>query len=225
MPATKPEGHDASFPWGPVLALAGIVLVHIAFVLGLVGLHPSTPLFARLGGLVSGPLVVEQPWRLVTHVFLHADPSHVFWNGLSMVIFAVPLIIDLGYPITAAIYLAGGVLGGIAGALGVPDGVVLIGSSGAVAGLFGAWIAITLLRARASPLPRLARIRVVGIALLVLPSFLTPTTSTGEPISVGSHLGGLAAGLAAGILLWSLGYVTVQKQEDEEKVDELDEEV
>jgi len=150
---------------------------------------------------------MAQPWRLLTCIVLHSGPSHLFWNGVSMMVFAVPLILELGYLPAAAIYLAGGLLGGIAGALAVPDGVVLIGSSGAVAGLFGAWVAITLLRARVAPLPRHAGIRVVGVALLVLPSLVTPTTSTGTPISVGAHLGGMVAGLAAGIVLWLLGRV------------------
>jgi len=218
------DDRHSSFPWGPVRALTGLILVHFAIVLGLVGPHPDTARFVRLGGLVAGRLALDEPWRFVTSLFLHADSSHVFWNGVSMIVFAVPLILELGYPIGAAIYLAGGVLGGIAGALVVPEGVVLIGSSGAVAGLFGAWIAITLLRARASPLPRQSRIRVVGIALLVLPSLVTPTTSTGEPISVGSHLGGLAAGLAAGALLWGLGYVTGPRREEEQEAEGEEEE-
>ncbi len=172
---------------------------------------------------MSGPLAWEQPWRLFTHIFLHADASHALWNGVSMMVFAVPLVLDLGYRITAALYLISGALGGMTGMLGVPDGVVLIGSSGAVAGLFGAWLSITLLRARSSPQPRRARIRIVGVGLLVLPSLLTPTTSTGERISIGSHLGGMAAGLCAGTLLVGLGHLPAPKLEDEEDVEEPEE--
>lgn len=211
-PILSDEDRRTAFPWGPVRAVAALFGVHMLVVLFLVGPRPSTPLFVRLGGLVAGPLVAKEPWRLLTHLFIHSGPSHAFWNGLSMMVFAVPLIMELGYGVTATIYLAGGVAGGIAGSLMVPEGVVLIGSSGAVASLFGAWISITLLRARVTPLPRQAVVKIVGVALLVLPSFLSPATVSGEPISVGSHLGGLAAGLAAGAILWGLGRVPLPPQ-------------
>ena len=42
--------------------------------------------------------------------------------------------------------------------------------------------------------------RPAGIAMLALPSLVTPETSTGERISVAAHVGGLAAGLGLGIL-------------------------
>ena len=155
--APKPERRHA-FPWGPIRVVAALVLAHLAIVLGLVGQNPDFMRFSRLGGVVAGK-ITEQPWRLLSSLFIHADLSHVFWNGLSLLVFAVPVILDVGYLGAAVIYLAGGVVGGITGAMAVPDGVVLFGSSGAVSALFGAWIAITLLRARQSGLPRRARIR------------------------------------------------------------------
>lgn len=210
------EDRHAKFPWEPILVAGTLALVHLGIVLFAVGSSPTTARFIRLGGLVAGPAMEDEPWRLFTSLFLHADLSHVFWNGVSMIVFAVPLILELRYTVTALIYLAGGILGGVAGVQFVPDGTVLIGSSGAVAGLFGAWVAITLLHARTTLLPRRARHRVLGVAFLVLPSLITPTTSTGHPVSVGSHLGGLAAGVLAGVILWSLGFVRVSPRPKEE---------
>ena len=43
--------------------------------------------------------------------------------------------------------------------------------------------------------------RWVGVALLVLPSLLSPTTPDGKSVSIAAHLGGLAAGLALGAAL------------------------
>jgi membrane associated rhomboid family serine protease len=188
----------------------------MAIVLGLVGQNPDFMRFTRFGGVVAGR-VTEQPWRLLSSLFIHADPSHVFWNGLSMLVFAVPVILDIGYLGAAVIYLAGGVVGGIAGASAVRDGVVLFGSSGAVSALFGAWVAITLLRARRSGLPRRARVRVIGLALLILPSLVSPMTSSGQSISVAAHLGGMAAGFVAGLVAWRVGAVRpVEPEEDDE---------
>jgi membrane associated rhomboid family serine protease len=218
----KPDRRRA-FPWGPVRVVAVVFLTHLAIVLTLVGHNPDFMRFRRLGGLVAGE-VTEQPWRLLTSLFVHRDPSHVFWNGVSMLVFAVPVILDIGYVGAAIVYLFGGVVGGIFGAMALPDGVVLFGSSGAVSALFGAWIAITLLRARQNGLPRRARIRVIGLSLLILPTLVNPETSSGQSISVASHLGGLGAGIVAGMIAWVNGLVRHVEPEVEEDDDDQEDE-
>jgi membrane associated rhomboid family serine protease len=217
----KPNRRNA-FPWGPVRVVAVVFLVHLAVVLALVGRNPDFMRFRRLGGLVAGE-VTEQPWRLLTSLFVHRDPSHVFWNGVSMLVFAVPVILDIGYVGAALVYLLGGVVGGITGAMAVPDGVVLFGSSGAVSALFGTWIAITLLRARQSGLPRRARVRVIGLSLLILPTLVNPVSSSGQSISVASHLGGLGAGIVAGMIAWVNGLVREVEPEVEDDDEQEDE--
>ena len=44
---------------------------------------------------------------------------------------------------------------------------------------------------------------VIGIAFLVLPSLLSPVTSSGRPVSVGAHLGGMATGMLIGAAISS----------------------
>ena len=151
-----------------------------------------------------GSIGLREPWRLVTYMFLHVDPKHALWNGLSMLVFTVPLVGSLGYLKTAAIYLMSGVAGGITAIAIYPPETVTIGSSAAVAGLFGAWIVLTLHGVRqASPTTRV-RLKVIGVGLLFLPALLTPTTSGGGTIAVASHLGGLAAGAAMAPVLAAL---------------------
>jgi membrane associated rhomboid family serine protease len=194
------ERRRATFPKGPVQAAAALVLVHLAILFGLVGRDAGAPHMAALGGLVRGEEAIE-PWRFVTSLFLHADLRHVVWNAFSFVVFAVPAILAWGYGGAALLYLVAGIGGGIAALLSHPAGTVIVGSSGAVAGLFGAWLAATLRKALRAPMTRRAVIRAVGIGLLVLPSLLTPTTAEGRRISVAAHLGGLLAGAAAAYVL------------------------
>ncbi len=190
----------AVFPRGPVLAVLAVIAVHVGVVLAL-----ASPLLDRrlvLAAGAVGPAVTQsEPWRLVTSLVLHSGLRHVGWNAVSMMVFAVPLLVELG-PLRAwTIYLLAGIGGGVATTwLGTP-GTLAIGSSGAVAGLFGAWVAHRLRHARrALPNWRL-RVRALGIGLLVLPSLLTPTGPYGQRISVTSHLGGLVAGLVLGWIL------------------------
>jgi membrane associated rhomboid family serine protease len=190
----------AAFPRRPLLATLALVVVHLWIALGLVGGAPSREHLEAIGALVSGQLSSE-PWRLVTSLFLHSGPSHVLWNGLALVVFGVPAIVRWGWLRAALLYLASGVGGGIVALAAHPSGTLIVGSSGAVAGLFGAWLVATGLRARRATFSRRAWIRTIGLGLLVLPSLLTPVTAEGEPISIAAHLGGLATGALVALAL------------------------
>jgi membrane associated rhomboid family serine protease len=110
-------------------------------------------------------------------------------------------VIELRYARTGFIYFASAIGGGIAAVAFARAGTMIVGSSGAVAGLFGAWIVLTLGRVQLAPLTRRAVIRSVGIAMLYVPSLLSPVTALGQAVSVGSHMGGLATGMAIGALI------------------------
>lgn len=194
-PAEEPEA--ASFPRGALQASLALVLVHFAILFAVVGREPSARHLAEVGGLVVTPDGFS-PLRLVTSLFLHADAKHVLWNAVSLVAFAVPVIQAIGYARASIVYFLAGLAGGGAALAAYAPGTVTIGSSGAVSGLFGAWLAIRLWRARHAPRTRHAFVRAFGIGLLVLPS-LVPSGAAGEHrVSIASHLGGLAAGLALG---------------------------
>jgi rhomboid protease GluP len=194
------EEPPARFPLDHALIVAALIALHLAIVLWIAaGLPPGWGLI-EWGALRKGATFL-QPWRLVTSLLLHSGIRHVLANGVSMMVFAVPLLSWVGLRRTAIVYLAAGVGGGITAAALTDHGTYILGSSGAVSGLFGAWVVLALARARESDLPRRARIRAAGIALLVLPSLVNPTTADGGRISVSSHLGGAATGMAVGILL------------------------
>jgi len=193
-------GPHQQFPWRPVQFVGAVILLHFAIVFLMIGSPDAGRGLIRSGALLKGA-TLDQPWRLLTSLFLHSDPLHVFWNGASMMVFAVPLSLERGVLRTALIYFASGI-GGAATALYFAwTGTMIIGSSGAVAGLFGAWVVLTLYRTRRASLTWRARIRTLGIAMLVLPSLLSPITATGNTVSVSSHLGGLATGVAVGALV------------------------
>jgi rhomboid protease GluP len=193
----------ARFPRGPVLAAGALIALHFLIVLSMIGSADHGRAVVVDYALLRGG-TLDQPWRLVTSLFLHGDLTHAFWNGASLLVFSVSLLSQLGYVRTAMIYLASGVGGGLMALKFVSAGTLIIGCSGAVAGLFGAWVVLTLSRSHLEPLTGRARIRALGVAMLVLPSLLTPISATGQAVSVSSHLGGLATGMAIGASI-SLG--------------------
>jgi len=194
------ERQRATFPRAAVAAVCAVVVIHLWIVLGVTGLAASRSQLAALGGLARSGHDFE-PWRLVTSLFLHSGLPHVLWNGVALVVFGVPAVQSWGYARAAILYVLAGIGGGLVGLATHPAGTLLVGSSGAVAGLFGAWLVATGSRARRAPLTRRAWIRTFGLGLLVLPSFLTPISSDGRPISIAAHLGGLASGAILGLLL------------------------
>jgi membrane associated rhomboid family serine protease len=190
----------ARFPWGAVQVVAAVVLLHLGLVFWILGPWPPGVELFRSAGLDPARVLAE-PWRLVTSLFLHADPAHALWNGLAMLIFGVPLLTRVGFARTATIYLLAGLGGGATAAAFARRTAVIIGSSGAVAGLFGAWVVLTWAHARRSSPSWRSTVRVLGVGLLFLPSLLDPVSSSGRAVSVSSHMGGLLTGMAIGALI------------------------
>jgi hypothetical protein len=126
-----PGPHD-KFPWRPVQMVGTLILLHFEIVFLMIGSPDAGRGLIRSGALLKGA-TVDQPWRLLTSLFLHSDPLHVFWNGASMMVFAVPLMIERGALRAALIYFASGIGGAVTALYYAWAGTLIIGSSGAVA--------------------------------------------------------------------------------------------
>jgi rhomboid protease GluP len=192
------RAQPAAFPWGPFRLCAGLALLHLGLVVTLVGPRPTLGRLLRLGAL-QGDRLLSEPWRLLTSLFLHADVLHAAWNGLALVAFGVPVAERWGMGRASAIYLGAGIGGGLVAMLQEGGGTVILGASGAISGLFGAWLVDRVGRLRRRRRTRRDVVRVVGIGLLYLPALLNPTTPEGGRISVAAHVGGLIAGA---LLTW-----------------------
>jgi rhomboid protease GluP len=205
-----------------VLIVAAVIALHLLLVLAVDGGLLSRESIVEQGALRKGATVVE-PWRLVTSLVLHSSVQHVLANGLSMLVFAVPLLGWVGLRRAAMVYLAAGIGGGITAVALSDFGVRILGSSGAVSGLFGAWVVLALERASVADLPNRVRLRTAGIALLVLPSLVNPVTAEGRPVSVSSHLGGALTGMLVGMALsrgWLRSEVEVEPRAISSESDE-----
>ncbi|MEO5805894.1 rhomboid family intramembrane serine protease [Devosia sp.] len=154
------------------------------------------------------PLPWLPDWApLFTYGFLHADWLHLLTNMLFLWIFGDNVEDAMGHWRFLGFYLACTALGGLAHlASNLSDNTTLVGASGAVAGVMGAYI---LLYPHARVLV-LARI-VIPIPLPI-PAFwmlgfwiasqlFYVMIGSDEPVSWWAHLGGFATGLALAPLL------------------------
>jgi membrane associated rhomboid family serine protease len=145
-------------------------------------------------GALYGPAVAAGDWwRPVTAAFLHAGPIHLLFNMLALWWFGRSLEHVLGPGRYLGIYGASA-LAGAAGALLLSPTTPTVGASGAVFGILGAGLVLER-----------NRIYVFGgsaLAIVVINLVLSFTLSS---ISIGGHLGGLAAGIVSMLLLQRYG--------------------
>jgi len=146
------------------------------------------------GGFLKVPEygIIPEYWRYVTSAFLHADFGHLLFNGFAIFVFAPPLERALGPMRYAFLFLFAAVTGNIF--TNFYDGVIFsLGASGAVYGVFGAYVYYMLFRRRAmdpSSKKTIQTILIVG----VIYSFVVPH------VNLYAHLGGFVGGLALNAL-------------------------
>jgi len=129
-----------------------------------------------------------EPWRYVTSIALHASWDHLLFNSFSILIFAPPLERLLGHFRYLVYYLLAGIAGNALTAI-VNAGSVYgsLGASGAIYGLFGAYLFLAIFRKFA--LDEATRKTIfISIAFGVIYSIIVPN------INIWAHLGGALAG-------------------------------
>lgn len=138
-----------------------------------------------------GPLVDAGEWyRLITAGFLHYGPIHVFFN--MMILYQLGQLLEPAFGrLRFGVLYFTALVGGSVGALIVTPKALTAGASGAVFGLMGV-AAIAMHR-------RGINIMQTGIgSLLVINLLLTFFLSN---VSIGGHIGGLAAGAVGGLIV------------------------
>ena len=130
-------------------------------------------------------------WRMLSHALLHSRGSimHILFNMYALYVFGPILERRIGSVAFLGMYAAAAAAGSaVAFLLGPPD-MVAVGASGAVFGLFGAWLYVSW-RLRRSPQGR-AQFNQLSVLLainLALPLFI-------PNVAWEAHVGGLAGGM------------------------------
>lgn len=133
-------------------------------------------------------------WRLVTGAFVHAGLLHIFFNMYALYLFGPQIERQVGSGPFAALYGAALLWGSTFFLLMVPGGVA-VGASGAIFGLFGAWIAASYrIRHTAAGKRLFQQLIVLLVINMALPLFM-------PSVAWQAHAGGLLAGLVV-VALW-----------------------
>ena len=183
-------------------AVAIFIGLNVAMFLVELSLGGSTNYFTlhRLGALEPVAVLARgEYWRLLGALFLHYGALHLLVNLYALYVLGPPLEASIGGVRFAVCYLVAG-LGSSAGVLalwrlGWTRADLLVGASGAVMGIVGAWAGFLL---QHHHLPMVRR-RLLNIAAIVVMQtafdYLTPQ------VSMAAHLCGVASGLVIALLI------------------------
>jgi len=154
----------------------------------------------RIGALEPYAVVIQgEYWRLFTALFLHGGFLHLGFNLFALYVLGPPLERAIGGMRFAACYL----ISGLAPSAGVVALTVVgfvqvaqvIGASGCIMGIVGAWAGF-LLRHHHAPLAR-QRLANIGLIVAIQIAFDLSTPQ----VSMAAHLCGLVAGFFLGLIL------------------------
>jgi membrane associated rhomboid family serine protease len=190
--ARNTVGRRAGFSAAPVTYTLMTISVAI-FAIGF--LSPDAELWL-LRHFASINILIAQGewWRVLTAAFLHGGITHILFNMYALYLFGPRLETQVGSVPFGLLYFASAAGGGAASYLFGPLDQIAVGASGAIFGLFGAWL-YAAYKLRATPAGR-SMFNQLGVLLLVnlaLP-LLIPN------IDWRAHVGGLIAGAGVAAL-------------------------
>jgi len=154
----------------------------------------------QLGALEPYAVVVQgQYWRLFTALFLHAGFVHLLFNLFALYVLGPPLERSIGALRFAICYLVSGLISsaGVVAltVIGIVQVAQLVGASGCIMGIVGAWAGF-LLRHRHAPH---AKQRLGNVLMIV--AIQTAFDLSTPQVSMAAHLCGLFSGAVLGFVL------------------------
>jgi membrane associated rhomboid family serine protease len=123
-----------------------IALVVVCVVVFVISGFGKTSVIDRLGMWPNGVHYEHEYYRLFTSLFLHLDFLHIAFNMISLLIVGPAVEVMLGKSRFLTLYLLAGLGGNVLSYLIAPAAQVSAGASGAIFGVFGAYVVLARLR-------------------------------------------------------------------------------
>lgn len=173
------------------LTCSGVILA-ICVILFLVRL--AAPSFALNYLALNPALVMSRPWTLITHMFMHANFNHLFFNMIFLFFFGTELERRIGENRFLMVFIVSGLVAAFGQMAVVPVGFML-GASGALYGVMGclAVIAPEIRVLLFFVIPMSIRASVVLFAILDFTMM-----GSADSIAHMAHISGLVAGVVFG---------------------------
>jgi len=186
--------YNRRYQWPEAKSVLILIAVNIIF---LIALLIKDNLYITLG--LQSTEWYKEPWTLITSLFVHDFPWHIFANMFSLYFLGSYLCNIIGDARFCAVYFAGGIIGNffyilIEDLLGHPNSLAF-GASGAIFAVAGAFMMLApKMKVIVFPIPIPMPLWVAIIGGFLLMSFF-------PGVAWQAHLGGLIVGLIAGFFL------------------------
>jgi membrane associated rhomboid family serine protease len=156
---------------------------------------PGVGRLIDLGAMVPVLVADGQYWRLFSAIFLHANLIHIAFNAYVLWLVGSNVESTFGHTRMVTIFFVTGFVASAASYAFGPVNAISVGASGAIAGIFGAFVAYNYRRRH----QRFARAQLQWATTMILLNVALAVGFSG--IDWRAHLGGLIAGLVAGAVV------------------------
>lgn len=130
----------------PIVSI--IISIHIVlYLFTILPFFPNQWFFETFSG-VNLYIMEGQLWRLITPTFMHSGFPHMLFNSFALLLIGPALERLIGSARFSVVYLTSGIIANVATLFLEPLTYTHVGSSGAIFGLFGFYIAIIMFRKR-----------------------------------------------------------------------------
>lgn len=215
LPARKTEAHledmrridllDASCPPIPALSSPTFVIAAINLIVfvimaswgGAGWFEPNIDPYIKYGANNGAFTANGEWWRLFSSMFLHYGLVHIALNTWVMKDVGRLLERILGRTQFVVVYIGAGITASLASVIWYKDTVWSAGASGAVFGIYGALLALSLMDKKNLPTSLFAPVRKSSIAFL---GYNLLFGLTYEGIDNAAHIGGLLSGFLLGAI-------------------------
>jgi membrane associated rhomboid family serine protease len=161
--------------------------------------NPSREILFDMGAMQPIAVADGQFWRLFTAMFLHFGLLHIALNAYFFWLFGRMVEASFGRTWMVLIYVVAGFLASVGSYAFGPVTILAVGASGAISGVFGAFIAYNYRRRQHAM--NAANLR-LALTVIVLNAVIAIAYRS---IDWRAHVGGLVAGFALGYLADSSG--------------------
>lgn len=137
-----------------------------------------------------------QFWRLMTYQFVHASIFHIFFNMYALAYIGLMIEHKLGIKKYISIYLISGICGGLL-SIAYHEAGYMMGASGAIMGLFGAFLALLFSKTFERNATKALLISTGFVVAIMLLNGLK------QRVDNAAHIGGLISGFIICYLLYN----------------------
>ena len=186
-----------TFPWITAALIAANVVYFI--ILSVKGDPLDGEFMFRMGASYAPAIFSgHEYWRLVSAMFMHFGLAHLLSNMLYLILVGYRLEREQGHIRFLLLYFISGLIASVASALYywlTKQDAVCAGASGAVYGLIGAMLVLTIRNRGKGAI----RVSIPRMAFLIM--FIVWSSTASEGVDAVAHVAGLAAGALLGLVL------------------------